>query len=108
MIDSWLEVIDSELEGNSESAEEEAHDFLASLLGQCDRLLMSTEQKIIDHMRKTPSDASIALRRIAAGDDIDEDTAAYSKVVLGPRMLTLQQVRATRDGIVDESGDTSK
>ncbi len=38
-----------------------------------------------------------------AGDDIDVDTAAYSKAAIGPRMLTLQQVRATRDGIVDES-----
>ena len=70
-IDSWLEVIETEPEGNLETTEE-AHELLTSHLGQCDRLLMSTEQKIIDHMRKTPSDASIALRRIAAGDDIDD------------------------------------
>jgi hypothetical protein len=38
-----------------------------------------------------------------AGEEIDVDTAAYSKAAIGPRMLTLQQVRATTDGIVDES-----
>ena len=42
-----------------------------------------------------------------AGDDIDVDTAAMSKVALGPRMLTLQQVRATSDGIVDESSSSN-
>jgi len=39
-----------------------------------------------------------------SGDDIDIDTAAYSKAAIGPRMLTLQRVRATTDGIVDETG----
>ncbi len=39
-----------------------------------------------------------------AGADIDVDTAANSKVAIGPRMLTLQRVRATTDGIVDETG----
>jgi hypothetical protein len=39
-----------------------------------------------------------------SGGDIDADTAAYSKAAIGPRMLTLQQVRATTDGIVDETG----
>ena len=73
MIDSWLEVIDSDLEGNSESAEEEAHDFLASLLGQCDRLLMNTEQKILVHLKKTPTDArNFSLRTTDVGDDIDD------------------------------------
>lgn len=38
-----------------------------------------------------------------SGDDIDVDTAAMSKVAIGPRMLTLQRVRATTDGIVDET-----
>ncbi len=42
---------------------------------------------------------------IIDGDDIDADTAAHSKAAIGPRMLTLQQVRATTNGIVDESGD---
>ncbi len=37
-----------------------------------------------------------------SGGDIDVDTAAMSKVAIGPRMLTLQQVRATTDGIVEE------
>ena len=40
-----------------------------------------------------------------SGDDIDADTAAHSKAAIGPRMLTLQQVRATTNGSVDESGD---
>jgi hypothetical protein len=39
-----------------------------------------------------------------AGDDIDADTIAQSKVVLGPRMVTVQEVRATKDGIIDETG----
>ena len=39
-----------------------------------------------------------------AGADIDVDTAAYSKAAIGPRMLTLQRVRATKTGIVDETG----
>jgi hypothetical protein len=38
-----------------------------------------------------------------AGADIDADTAARSKVVLGPRMVTVQEVRATKTGIIDES-----
>lgn len=39
-----------------------------------------------------------------AGADIDVDTAAYSKAAIGPRMLTLQRVRATKTCIVDETG----
>ncbi len=39
-----------------------------------------------------------------SGDDIDADTAAYSKVALGPRIVTVQEVHATKDGIIDESG----
>lgn len=39
-----------------------------------------------------------------AGLDIDADTAAQTKVVLGPRIVTVQEVRATRTGIVDETG----
>lgn len=39
-----------------------------------------------------------------SGDDIDADTAANSKAAIGPRMVTLQRVRATTDGIVDETG----
>ena len=41
------------------------------------------------------------------GNDIDEDTAAYSKVVLGPRIITAQEVRATKTGIIDESGSNN-
>lgn len=39
-----------------------------------------------------------------SGLDIDADTAAESKVVLGPRIVTVQEVRATKTGIVDETG----
>ena len=42
-----------------------------------------------------------------AGDTIDADTAAYSKTALGPRMVTVQEVHATKDGIIDESGSTN-
>ncbi len=42
-----------------------------------------------------------------AGDTIDADTAAYSKVALGPRMVTVQEVHATKDGIIDESNSTN-
>lgn len=38
-----------------------------------------------------------------AGETIDADTAAYSKTALGPRMVTVQEVHATKDGIIDES-----
>ena len=38
-----------------------------------------------------------------SGADIDADTAAYSKVALGPRIITVQEVRATKTGIIDES-----
>ena len=41
---------------------------------------------------------------IVSGDDIDDDTFATAMAAIGPRMLTLQQVRATNNGIVDESG----
>ncbi len=37
------------------------------------------------------------------GDDIDSDTFANAMAAIGPRMLTLQQVRATTNGIVDET-----
>lgn len=39
-----------------------------------------------------------------SGDDIDEYTSASSKVALGPRIVTVQEVRATKTGIIDESG----
>jgi len=39
-----------------------------------------------------------------SGLDLDSGTAAMAKAAIGPRMLTLQQVRATTDGIVDETG----
>lgn len=39
-----------------------------------------------------------------SGQDIDVDTAANSKVALGPRMITVQEVRATKNGIIDETG----
>ncbi len=39
-----------------------------------------------------------------SGADIDADTAAMSKVVLGPRIITVQEVRATKGGVIDESG----
>ncbi|MDT8449299.1 MAG: hypothetical protein RQ847_03915 [Wenzhouxiangellaceae bacterium] len=39
-----------------------------------------------------------------AGLDIDADTAAETKVVLGPRIVTVQEVRATNTGIIDETG----
>jgi hypothetical protein len=38
------------------------------------------------------------------GNDIDADTQAYSRVALGPRIVTVQEVRATRNGVIDESG----
>jgi len=37
------------------------------------------------------------------GEDIDSGTFANATAAIGPRMLTLQQVRATKDGIVDET-----
>jgi hypothetical protein len=40
-----------------------------------------------------------------SGLDIDADTAASSKVVLGPRIVTVQEVHASDDGIIDESGN---
>ena len=39
-----------------------------------------------------------------SGLDIDADTAANSKVVLGPRIVTVQEVQATNNGIIDETG----
>jgi hypothetical protein len=39
-----------------------------------------------------------------SGLNIDADTAASSKVVLGPRIVTVQEVHASDDGIIDESG----
>lgn len=42
-----------------------------------------------------------------SGADIDADTVAYSKVVLGPRIVTVQEVRATKTGIVDESNSAN-
>lgn len=39
-----------------------------------------------------------------SGADIDADTAAYSKAAIGPRILTAQEVRATKDGVIDETG----
>lgn len=39
-----------------------------------------------------------------SGADIDADTAAHSKAALGPRILTVQEVRAVKGGIIDESG----
>ncbi len=38
------------------------------------------------------------------GIDLDADSVAYSKVVLGPRIVTAQEVRATKTGIIDETG----
>ena len=40
---------------------------------------------------------------VVAGGDIDADTAANSKAASGPRMVTVQEVRATKTGIIDES-----
>lgn len=45
-----------------------------------------------------------ALAAVSGASELDADTAAYSKVVLGPRILTGQEVRATRTGVIDESG----
>jgi hypothetical protein len=42
-----------------------------------------------------------------SGLDIDADTAAEAKVVLGPRMVTVQEVHASDDGIIDESGNSN-
>ena len=42
-----------------------------------------------------------------SGPTIDEDTAAYSKVALGPRIITVQEVRATKTGVIDESGSSN-
>ena len=39
------------------------------------------------------------------GANIDADTAAHSKVALGPRIITVQEVRATKTGVLDESGN---
>jgi hypothetical protein len=39
-----------------------------------------------------------------SGVDLDADSEAYSKVVLGPRIITAQEVRATKTGIIDETG----
>ncbi len=39
-----------------------------------------------------------------AGIDIDAGTIAETKVVLGPRIITVQEVRATKTGVVDETG----
>lgn len=47
-----------------------------------------------------------ALAKVS-GPTIDEDTAAYSKVALGPRIITAQEVRATKNGIIDESGSAN-
>jgi len=45
------------------------------------------------------------LRAMASvgGADIDADTSAYAKAALGPRILTVQEVRATKTGVIDES-----
>jgi hypothetical protein len=42
-----------------------------------------------------------------AGANIDADTAANSKAAIGPRIVTVQEVRATKTGIVDESGSSN-
>jgi hypothetical protein len=39
-----------------------------------------------------------------AGENIDADTAANSKAAIGPRIVTVQEVRATKGGIIDETG----
>jgi hypothetical protein len=39
-----------------------------------------------------------------SGADIDADTSAYAKAALGPRIVTVQEVRATKDGVIDETG----
>lgn len=38
------------------------------------------------------------------GADIDADTAANSRAAIGPRIVTVQEVRATKTGIIDETG----
>jgi hypothetical protein len=35
---------------------------------------------------------------------LDADTAALSRVALGPRIITATEVRATKTGIIDETG----
>jgi len=40
----------------------------------------------------------------AVAQSLDADSSAYSKTLLGPRILTVQEVRATKDGIIDETG----
>ena len=42
-----------------------------------------------------------------SGMDIDADTQAYSKVALGPRIITVQEVHATTNGIIDESNSSN-
>jgi hypothetical protein len=42
-----------------------------------------------------------------AGETIDMDTAAYSKTAIGPRMVTVQEVHATKDGIIDETNSAN-
>jgi len=39
-----------------------------------------------------------------SGATIDADTAAYSKAAIGPRIITVQEVRATKGGVIDETG----
>lgn len=40
-----------------------------------------------------------------SGLNIDADTAAKTKVVLGPRIVAVQEVHATKDGIINESAN---
>lgn len=39
-----------------------------------------------------------------SGVDLDADSVAHAKVALGPRIITAQEVRATKTGIIDETG----
>ena len=45
-----------------------------------------------------------ALAKVSGASVLDADTVAYSKVAIGPRILTVQEVRATKTGIIDETG----
>jgi len=45
-----------------------------------------------------------ALAAVSGTSELDAGTAAYSKVALGPRIISAQEVRATKTGIIDETG----
>jgi len=45
-----------------------------------------------------------ALAEVSGASVLDADTLAHSKVALGPRIISVQEVRATKTGVIDETG----